>query len=101
MRQSHKLPIGIQSFAKIRQEGYYYVDKTPFVARLAEEGSSHEVRTAFNEALLTTWLPEPTRVREAQQKNYAAKYMAPGVAVLQVGIEFSKTTRQIVGWEVA
>jgi hypothetical protein len=34
-----KLPIGIQSFAKIRQEGYYYVDKTPFVARLAEEGS--------------------------------------------------------------
>ncbi|MBZ4648404.1 MAG: hypothetical protein JG760_655, partial [Desulfomicrobiaceae bacterium] len=27
-----KLPIGIQTFAKIRQEHCYYVDKTPFVA---------------------------------------------------------------------
>ncbi len=34
-----KLPIGIQTFAKIREEGYYYVDKTPFVAKLAEGGS--------------------------------------------------------------
>jgi len=33
-----KLPIGIQTFAKIRQENCYYVDKTPFVARLAEDG---------------------------------------------------------------
>jgi hypothetical protein len=33
-----KLPIGIQTFAKIREENYYYVDKTPFVARLAEDG---------------------------------------------------------------
>ena len=34
-----KLPIGIQSFAKIREEGCYYVDKTPFACRLVEEGS--------------------------------------------------------------
>jgi hypothetical protein len=33
-----KLPIGIQSFEKIRSDDYYYVDKTPFVARLVEEG---------------------------------------------------------------
>ncbi|MDK2873881.1 MAG: hypothetical protein PWQ64_1645, partial [Desulfomicrobiaceae bacterium] len=33
-----KLPIGIQTFAKIREEDCYYVDKTPFVARLAENG---------------------------------------------------------------
>ena len=33
-----KLPIGIQSFEKIRSGDYYYVDKTPFVARLTEEG---------------------------------------------------------------
>ncbi|BDV00222.1 ATPase AAA [Thermodesulfomicrobium sp. WS] len=31
----HKLPIGIQSFAQIRHEGFYYVDKTPFIAQLA------------------------------------------------------------------
>ncbi|BBD77881.1 hypothetical protein HPTL_1621 [Hydrogenophilus thermoluteolus] len=31
-----KLPIGIQSFRKIREGGFYYVDKTPFIAALAE-----------------------------------------------------------------
>jgi hypothetical protein len=32
-----KLPIGIQTFAKIREEDYYYVDKTPMAWRLAQE----------------------------------------------------------------
>ncbi len=34
-----KLPIGIQTFAKIREEPYYYVDKTPFALRLIEQGT--------------------------------------------------------------
>ena len=38
MNGRKKLPIGIQTFQHIREEGYYYVDKTPFVARLLEEG---------------------------------------------------------------
>ncbi len=33
-----KLPIGIQSFEIIRTEGYYYVDKTPFVEKLVNSG---------------------------------------------------------------
>ncbi len=33
-----KLPVGIQSFVEIRTEGYYYVDKTPFVKKLVDEG---------------------------------------------------------------
>lgn len=33
-----KLPIGIQSFEEIRSGDYYYVDKTHFVCKLAEEG---------------------------------------------------------------
>ncbi|MBE0506137.1 MAG: ATP-binding protein [Marinospirillum sp.] len=33
-----KLPIGIQTFADIREDGYYYVDKTPHIHRLVEEG---------------------------------------------------------------
>lgn len=31
-----KLPIGIQSFAKLRNGGYYYVDKTPMAWQLSE-----------------------------------------------------------------
>jgi len=37
--QRKKLPIGIQTFAKIRGDEYYYVDKTPLALKLIEEGS--------------------------------------------------------------
>ncbi len=33
-----KLPIGIQTFSHIREDDYYYVDKTHLVAKLAESG---------------------------------------------------------------
>ncbi len=33
-----KLPIGVQTFAQIVSEDYYYVDKTPFVHHLIENG---------------------------------------------------------------
>ncbi len=33
-----KLPIGIQTFSKIRDEGCYYVDKTRYALQLAREG---------------------------------------------------------------
>lgn len=34
-----KYPVGIQNFEKLRQEGYYYVDKTALVYRLANTGN--------------------------------------------------------------
>ena len=34
-----KLPIGIQTFRKIRQEDCYYVDKTAYIRRLLDEGT--------------------------------------------------------------
>ena len=36
-----KLPIGIQTFRCIREENRYYVDKTGYAARLAEEGGHY------------------------------------------------------------
>jgi hypothetical protein len=36
-----KLPIGIQTFAKIREENCYYVDKTPLALQLIAEGSHY------------------------------------------------------------
>ena len=36
-----KLPIGIQTFQKIREEGCYYVDKTAYARRLADEGKHY------------------------------------------------------------
>jgi len=36
-----KLPIGIQTFARIREDGCYYVDKTPHILRLIDEGTHY------------------------------------------------------------
>lgn len=36
-----KLPIGIQTFAKIREDDYYYVDKTGFIRQLIAEGGQY------------------------------------------------------------
>lgn len=34
-----KLPIGVQAFRKVREEGRYYVGKTPWIERLVDEGN--------------------------------------------------------------
>ena len=34
-----RLPIGIQTFRKIREDGCYYVDKTAYIRRLLDEGT--------------------------------------------------------------
>ena len=36
-----RLPIGIQTFRKIREENCYYVDKTPYIRRLVDEGTHY------------------------------------------------------------
>ncbi len=36
-----RLPIGIQTFRKIREDDYYYVDKTGFALKLIEEGTHY------------------------------------------------------------
>jgi len=41
MKNMKKLPIGIQSFEKIRSDNYYYVDKTRFIEKLVSEGGGY------------------------------------------------------------
>ena len=36
-----RLPIGIQTFRKIREENYYYVDKTAYIRRLLDGGTHY------------------------------------------------------------
>ena len=39
--ERRKLPIGIQTFREIREDGHYYVDKTPHILRLVEGGKHY------------------------------------------------------------
>lgn len=54
----NKLPIGIQTFREIREEGHCYVDKTPLVARLVEEGKYYFLARPrrFGKSLLVSTL---------------------------------------------
>ena len=36
-----RLPVGVQTFRRIREEGYYYVDKTRYALQLAQNGAAH------------------------------------------------------------
>lgn len=41
MKQRKKLPIGIQTFAKIREDNHYYVDKTALILDLFQNGTHY------------------------------------------------------------
>ena len=55
-----KLPIGIQSFQKIREQNCYYVDKTPHILQLVEQGSHYFLSRPrrFGKSLLLTTIQE-------------------------------------------
>jgi hypothetical protein len=36
MDEHKKIPYGISSYKTIKQENYYYVDKTPYIPKLEE-----------------------------------------------------------------
>ena len=55
-----KLPIGIQTFREIREDGCYYVDKTPFIENLLESGKHYFLSRPrrFGKSLLVDTLKE-------------------------------------------
>ena len=54
------LPLGVQSFRKLREDGHYYVDKTPHIERLLGEGSAYFLSRPrrFGKSLLLDTLAE-------------------------------------------
>ena len=59
-REKRKLPIGMQTFRRLREEGCYYVDKTAYLQRLAEEGTHYFLSRPrrFGKSLLIDTLKE-------------------------------------------
>jgi hypothetical protein len=43
-KQIQNLPIGVQDFEKLRNEGFFYLDKTAFVWKLVSTGCSQPLR---------------------------------------------------------
>ncbi len=65
-----------------------------------------DLRLRFNDRL---WLfefkvvelePEGRALQQLKERGYAEKYRAEGLPILLIGIEFSRETRTLVGFEV-
>jgi len=71
-----KLPIGIQTFAKIREDGCYYVDKTPQILQLIDEGSHYFLSRPrrFGKSLLIDTIAE---LFEGNQALFEGLYAEP------------------------
>ncbi|MEA3333854.1 MAG: AAA family ATPase, partial [Pseudomonadota bacterium] len=72
-RKSRKLPIGIQTFSKIREESYLYVDKTGLIGDLIENGSYYFLSRPrrFGKSLLVSTLQALFEGREELFKGLA------------------------------
>ncbi len=91
------LPIGIQTFRKIREGDYYDVDKTGLALRLIAEGTRYFLSRPrrFGKSLFLDTLAELF-----EDRGYADKYRAEGLPMHLVGIEFSRQERTLVGFDV-
>ena len=70
-----KLPIGIQTFREIREEGHYYVDKSDHAVRLVNEGKYYFLSRPrrFGKSLFLDTLKELFEGNESLFKGLAAE----------------------------
>ena len=71
-----KLPIGIQTFSKIRESDYYYVDKTPMAWALAQESGYYFLSRPrrFGKSLFIDTLAE---LFEGNEEPFKGLYIHP------------------------
>lgn len=66
--ECRKLPVGIQSFNKIREEGYLYVDKTDMVWKLANQGLKYNFLSVLAD-LVSLCLLIHSRLTSKEEKS--------------------------------
>ena len=82
-----KMPIGIDDFQKIRDEHYYFVDKTDFIRQLIDEHSAVTLITRprrFGKTLTMSMLEWFFSI----EKEAQSRHLFDGLAVEQAGAEY-------------
>jgi hypothetical protein len=95
-----KLPIGIQAFETMREQGYVFVDKTRWIHHLATEGMFYFMSRPrrFGKSLSSSNAGKaPRQIRE---RGYAARYAQSGKTVTLIGIHFDPEQRNLAEWRV-
>ena len=85
MPQLKKLPIGIQTFAKIREANYLYVDKTGHIADMVENGTYYFLSRPrrFGKSLLVSTLQALFERHEKFSKGLL-QFMTSGTGILVI-----------------
>lgn len=69
-----KFPVGISNFAKLRDEGYYYIDKTNLIAELLTGGTAEVTLITrprrFGKTLAMSMLADFFDIRRQSQKHF-------------------------------
>jgi len=92
---TRRLPIGVQSFESLRQDGYLYVDKTKYVYELVHTSKQYvyifefKLDKSANEALA-----------QIEEKGYAEPYVADARKIYKIGVNFDSKERNITEWKV-
>jgi len=98
----------------VQYEGYYASVFYSYFAALGlniilEDATNHgriDMTVHFNEQIylfefkVVELVPEGKALRQLKDKNYAEKYQAEGVPIHLIGVEFSKESRTVVGFDI-
>lgn len=114
-----KYPIGIQSFDKIREDGYIYVDKTALIYDLVKNGNiyflSRPRRKQQSEGRVDCIVETPDYIyifefkldgtaedalQQIEEKGYAEPYLSDKRKLYKVGVNFSSESGTVDGWEM-
>lgn len=88
-----KLPIGIQTFAKIRKADYTNRGRIDMTVKFGGHIYLFEFKAVGS-------APEGQALRQLKDKGYAEKYRAGGLPIHLIGVEFSREKRNVVGFEM-
>ena len=97
-------PIGIQSFEKIRRNGYFYIDKTALIYRLVKTGSYYFLSRPrrFGKSLLTSF-GKSLLISTLEAYFSGVRALFEGLALEQLEKEWKKTSCFAFGpqhWEI-
>lgn len=114
-----KLPVGIQSFNVIREEGYLYVDKTDIIWNLANKGRQYNflIRPRrFGKSVLVDTLQayfegrkelfeglknnggKKAAIQQILDNKYLEPFMADKRKVIGLGIELDEEGKGLLDW---
>ena len=121
INEFRKLPVGIQSFNVIREEGYRYVDKTDMVWKLANQGLKYNYLSRprrFGKSVLVDTLQayfegrkelfeglknnggKKAAIQQILDNKYLEPFMADKRKVIGLGIELDEEGKGLLDWGI-